>query len=213
MEEEGKISTQKPKKKTIQFEEEPDIKKPEEKRVIISPTQEKGGILKKKNSPEPHYSIPDNEDEEDETQKPENEEEEVQKPENKEDVYSPGKIPLLNLNFDEVENKKKKFPKDQKQKSKPKQLKLKKNTDIKAISEGTSEKFEKLNEGLEMLRKEQKIEDLNENKMKKLRVPQDADYIEENIYKALREGVDEMFLKKPKNPIKFLGVFLMEYQK
>ena len=77
---------------------------------------------------------------------------------------------------------------------------LKKNHEIKELPENISEKFEKLNDGLEKLRKDcikkEEDNDSEEKKINKLRISQDADYIEENIYKALREGVDEMFLKK-----------------
>ena len=179
------------KKKTIQFENKEGQKDPDSKenRASISPPTQ-GGILKKKRvsiNAEP-IQIPEHNESQEEEKKPGKEE-------------NSGKIPLLNLNFEEEPKPKKNWGGHKLEKPKSKELfTLKKNHEIKELPENISEKFEKLNDGLEKLRKDcikkEEDNDSEEKKINKLRISQDADYIEENIYKALREGVDEMFLKK-----------------
>lgn len=181
----------KPKRKTIQFEEEEKFEnsnnKPIEQTTISSPNTNKNeksnGILKKR-------SLPQSQDSHSQ------ESISIEKIDKEEELAS-GVIPLLNLNVKENPNENIQSIQNNNDKvivsSPHKKFQIKRNK-IEKIPEDTLKKFDNLNKNLVLLKNK---ENNNENKdIKKFRVPQDADYIEENISKPLREALNELFTQK-----------------
>ena len=184
------------KKKTIQFEDKEQLSE-DIKRSSSPPTEnrEKGGILKKKSilNQENNLNL-----EIKTNQKEEKNEKNSQNDENSE--LNDGKIPLLNLNFEETSEKKPIVQGKRINSKENKKFKLKKN-EINEISDKNDNIFNELDENLQKLKKPYEIQENKQESLKnenfiKTRVTQDADYIEKNLYKVLREGIDEMFLKQ-----------------